>query len=186
MGAVGLGGAADSSYSLRVYTNSYFDGKVGFASIPAAGARVIIGYNKGAESGLAIQQTVADAGNASVLFLNNAGGICGTITTSATTTAYNTTSDRRAKAAIVSLEGSVPILQALKPVAFRWRATGEAGVGFVADEVQAVVPDAVSGTPDGPTLQGMDASKLLPYVVGTLHTILARLETLETAYARAD
>jgi Chaperone of endosialidase len=183
---VGAGGAADGGYSLRSYANSYFDGKVGFASIPVAGARVIIGYNKGVESGLAIQQTASDAGNASVLFLNNGGGICGTITTSAVATAYNTTSDRRAKSGIVPLEGSVPILQALTPVAFRWRATGEAGVGFVADEVQAVVPAAVSGTPDGETLQGMDMSKLLPYVVGTLHTILHRLDALENTYARTD
>jgi Chaperone of endosialidase len=114
-----------------------------------------------------------------VVFTSSGGATIGSISTTASATSFNTTSDRRAKEAIGPLEGSVATLQALRPVAFRWRATGEAGVGFVADEVQQVVPDAVTGTPDSAMLQGLDMSKLLPYVVGTLHAILQRLDAVE-------
>jgi endosialidase-like protein len=179
VGAVGIGGGADGAYSLRSYGNSYFDGKVGFAATPAAGARVMLGYNKSAESGLAIQQTVADAGNASVLFLNNGGGICGTITTSSTTTSYNTTSDARLKEHIAPLPDPVGVVQALRPVAFRWREGGAAGQGFLAHELQRLVPEAVHGEAGGRDYQQADYSKLIPWLTAALQHALRRLERLE-------
>ena len=59
--------------------------------------------------------------------------------------------------------------------------------GFLAHEVQSVVPQAVSGThnevdDDGnPVHQSMDASKLVPLLVKTIQELEARIAKLEGA-----
>jgi len=74
-----------------------------------------------------------------------------------------TTSDRRLKDAIAPMDS--PALErvlALKPVSFRYRDTGEelfAGSpimheGFIADELQEVIPSAVNGEKDALTAEG--------------------------------
>lgn len=87
--------------------------------------------------------------------------------------------------ALAPLTDALATILALRPVQFTWRATGEAGIGFVADEVQAVVPTAVTGAPeavDGAgqiVPQGLDASKLVPFLVGAVQALLQRVEALE-------
>lgn len=77
--------------------------------------------------------------------------------------AISTTSDRRLKDAIAPM--SSPALErvlALKPVSFRYRDTGEqlfSGSpfmyeGFIADELQEVIPSAVNGEKDALTAEG--------------------------------
>jgi hypothetical protein len=58
--------------------------------------------------------------------------------------------------------------------------------GFLAHEVQDIVPDAVTGTKDAvdadgnPEYQGIDQSKLVPLLTAALQEALTKIDQLET------
>jgi hypothetical protein len=78
----------------------------------------------------------------------NLNGVVGTITTSGSATAYNTSSDYRLKEDWQPMSGSIDRLKALNPVNFAWKADGSRVDGFLAHEAAEVVPEAVSGEKD--------------------------------------
>ena len=82
-----------------------------------------------------------------VYFRINGTGI-GSITSTGSSTAYNTTSDYRLKTDVQPMTGATERLKALKPVNFEWISSGERVDGFLAHEAQEVVPEAVTGTKD--------------------------------------
>ena len=110
------------------------------------------------------------------------GGI--SITSSATS--YNTSSDHRLKENVVELTDATDRLKQLEPKRFNFIADADTTVdGFLAHEVQSVVPEAITGThnevdDDGnPVYQGIDQSKLVPLLVATIKELEARITALE-------
>ena len=78
-------------------------------------------------------------------------------------------------------------LNSLKPSRFNFIADPDKTVdGFIAHEVQAVVPEAIHGEKDAvdedgnPEYQGIDQSKLVPLLVGALQELSAKVEVLES------
>jgi hypothetical protein len=117
---------------------------------------------------------------------SNPNGIVGSISTSASATAYNTSSDYRLKENVVPLTGAVDRLNQLQVHRFNFIADPSKIVdGFLAHEAQAVVPECVTGTKDevddegNPVYQGIDQSKLVPLLTAALQEAIARIETLE-------
>jgi hypothetical protein len=96
-------------------------------------------------------------------------------------------SDYRLKENVVPLSNAVTKLKQLAPKRFNFIDRPEAGTidGFIAHEVQAVVPQAVSGEKDEidengkPRYQGVDSSNLVPLLTAALQEALARIEALE-------
>ena len=81
-------------------------------------------------------------------FYNDNGGV-GTIKTTGSSTQYNTSSDYRLKENVTSMSGSVDRLKNLKPSQFNFIADSKVTMdGFLAHEVSAIVPEAVSGEKD--------------------------------------
>ena len=115
-------------------------------------------------------------------YRNNGGTLAGSIATGGGFTNYNTTSDRRLKEQIAPLSGALAQLMALHPVGFRFIGQTRRLSGFLADEVQAVVPEAVTGergavTDTGEIIpQQMDAAKLIPLLVASVQELAHRLE----------
>jgi len=146
-------------------------------------------FNRSVANGCVIQPNSDVAGGAALLFLNTAAGVVGSIATTGTTTAYNTSSDARLKFAIATLTGTLDAILALRPVAFRWQADGSPGHGFVAHELQEVLPDAVTGEPDAVDAQGgilpqqVDHSKLVVWLVGAVQELATRVAELEAQLA---
>ena len=113
----------------------------------------------------------------------------GTITTNGSTTAYNTTSDYRLKENIAPLANAVTRVKQLAPKNFTWKNNPSIGTveGFIAHELQAVVPDAVFGEKDGvdqdgkPKYQGVDSSMLVALLTAALQEAITRIEALEAA-----
>lgn len=111
----------------------------------------------------------------------------GSISSTDASTSYTTTSDYRFKENVVPLTNAVTKLKLLAPKRFNWKgnSTGRAVEGFLAHEVQAVVPDAVTGdkdavNPDGSiNPQQMDSSFLIPLLTAALQEAVARIEALE-------
>jgi len=123
-----------------------------------------------------------------IYFVNPNGGV-GSITTSGSATAYNTSSDRRLKTNIVDLTNSGTIIDSLKPRAFTWISDNSADAGFIADEIQTVLPKAVTGQPNAvdaegkPVYQMIDASQpeLIAYLVAEVQSLRARLKSANIA-----
>jgi hypothetical protein len=119
-----------------------------------------------------------------MVFANLAGSLVGSIFTTASATAYNTSSDARLKHAITPLTGALGVLQALRPVRFRWNADDSQGHGFLAHELQQVVPAAVTGLPDEVNEDGsikpqqVDHSKLVPWLTSALQEAVAQMQAL--------
>ena len=108
-----------------------------------------------------------------------AGTIVGTISVTATTTAYNTSSDYRLKEDVQPMSGASDRVLALNPVNFAWKVDGTRVDGFLAHEAQEVVPEAVTGEKDGEEMQAIDQSKLVPLLTAALQEALQKIEALE-------
>jgi hypothetical protein len=107
----------------------------------------------------------------------------GTISVTTSATAYNTSSDYRLKENIAPMTGALARVAALKPVTYKWKADGSDGEGFIAHELQAVVPDCVTGAKDAvdadgnPQYQGIDTS----FLVATLTAAIQEQQALITS-----
>lgn len=88
----------------------------------------------------------------------NANGAVGSIFTSGTATAFNTSSDYRLKNTIAPMTGALAKVAQLKPVTYKWNADGSDGQGFIAHELAEVVPDAVTGEKDGTRIEQYEIS----------------------------
>jgi hypothetical protein len=150
---------------------------------------------------------------ARIRFHTSAGGSgeVGSVTVSTTSTAYNTSSDYRLKENVVAITGATDRLKQLKPSRFNFIADADTTVdGFLAHEVQDVVPEAITGAKDAmrdeeyevtpavldddgnviteavmgtrsvPDYQGIDQSKLVPLLVATIQELEARIAALES------
>jgi hypothetical protein len=121
-------------------------------------------------------------------FLNASSAAVGTIKSTVSSTSYNTSSDHRLKENVVELTGATTRLKQLEPKRFNFIADADTTVdGFLAHEVQSIVPEAITGThnevdADGnPVYQGIDQSKLVPLLVATIKELEARITALENA-----
>jgi hypothetical protein len=98
--------------------------------------------------------------------------------------AFNTRSDYRLKEDLKEFNG-LSLVTNMKVYDFKWKENEERNYGFMAHELQEVVPYVVSGTKDGifegePQYQGMDASKLVPVLVKSIQEQQSQIETLKS------
>ena len=104
----------------------------------------------------------------------------GSIDYSGGVTRYNTTSDYRLKENDITLDNGLDRVNALQPKRFNYKTHPDVTVdGFLAHEVQDVVPEAVSGEKDGEDMQLLDASKLIPILTKAIQELSARVAQLE-------
>ena len=123
----------------------------------------------------------------------NPNGVVGSISTSASATAYNTSSDYRLKENVVPLTGAADRLNQLQVHRFNFIAdSGRTVDGFIAHEAQAIVPECVTGEKDAvddegnPVYQGIDQSKLVPLLTAALQEAMERIEALEAKVAALE
>lgn len=81
-------------------------------------------------------------------FYNSSDSLQGSITCSGGATAYNVSSDYRLKENVHALKDGISRVKALNPVEFNFIGYDKKLEGFIAHEVQAVVPQAVTGEKD--------------------------------------
>jgi hypothetical protein len=121
----------------------------------------------------------------SIIFYRNA-SIVGSVQTSLSATSYVTSSDYRLKENIAPMTGALDKVAQLKPCTYNWKLDGEASQGFIAHELQAVVPECVTGEKDAvdadgnPKYQGIDTS----FLVATLTAAIQELKAIVDAQAQ--
>jgi hypothetical protein len=198
-----------SGSNKRMHINSSGGVEIGTYSNTGATRGFIVDPSINA-NGYRIRSSVLTSLNLAHYQFANTNGIVGAIRTTGTATAYDTSSDHRLKENITADWDATTRLKQLNPVRFNFIADADTTVdGFLAHEVQSVVPEAISGThnevevwqdgeelPDGvsvgdnkldedgntiPVYQGIDQSKLVPLLVKTIQELEARIVALETA-----
>ena len=145
--------------------------------------KVGITFNGQVSNGLVMKTTYATLGSSYALFYNSAGGLAGQISQSGTTAVtYATTSDYRLKENVLPMQNALAVVAQLKPVTYSWKIDGSAGQGFIAHELQEVVPDCVIGEKDAvdadgnAKYQGIDTS----FLVATLTAAIQEQQALIT------
>ena len=119
-----------------------------------------------------------------IAFINSTPAVVGSITHNDTLTSFNTVSDYRLKKDITPMTGALATIAQLNPVRYKWKSNNSDGQGFIAHELQAVVPDCVVGEKDAldaegnPSYQNIDTS----FLVATLTAAIKELKAEFDAY----
>ena len=113
----------------------------------------------------------------------------GYITTTNTTTSFTSISDYRLKKDVVPMTNALAAVAQLKPCRYKWKVDGSDGQGFIAHELQAVVPDCVFGEKDAVNEdgsikpQGIDTSFLVATLTAALQELKAELDVCKAEIA---
>ena len=105
---------------------------------------------------------------------------------------YNTSSDRRLKENIVDIVDGIARVKQLQPKKYTWIGTDFNAEGFIADEADGIVPEAVNGEPnavdsDGnPIYMQIEYSRYIPLLTAALKETIAKNEELEARIAALE
>jgi len=160
-GNVGIG-ETSPDVLLHVGTGSIYQNKTGSGTFPGLSDTTSHGFmaeSQGADgSTIHVSRTNSAAGNFSrqgtgdvVVFRNTSGSVteAGSVEiTGATSVAYRTSSDYRLKENVVDVSDGIDRVKQLNPVRFNFIGEDPVVDGFLAHEVQDVVPEAIGGEKD--------------------------------------
>jgi hypothetical protein len=170
----------DTSGNVLVNTTSSTGHKMTVQSAAGAGGIDCVG---GATNGYyAMRVDMPSTNTYGVLFRNNGNNV-GDIRINSSSTTYNTSSDYRLKENIAPMTGALAKVAQLKPCTYTWKVDGSDGQGFIAHELQEIVPDAVTGEKDGEQMQGIDTSFLVATLAAAIQELNAKVATLEAKLA---
>jgi hypothetical protein len=147
--------------------------------------------------------TTGTSGTSQVEFFRGTSGSLtrvGFIETTGSATTYNTSSDYRLKENIAPMTGALATVTALKPCTYKWKLDGKDGQGFIAHELQAIVPDAVSGEKDAVETytdkdgneqtrikpQGVDTSFLVATLTSAIQELNVKVEAQAVRIAELE
>ena len=148
------------------------------------------------ENPMSVVNTRSSASTDYQVIFYRAGSIVGSIQTSLSATSFVTSSDSRLKENVTDITDATDRLKKLNPVKFNFISDADTTLdGFLAHEVQSIVPEAVTGTKDQTEKytdddgkeqtrivpQGIDQAKLVPLLVKTIQELEARITALESA-----
>ena len=91
-------------------------------------------------------------------------------------------SDEKLKKDIADITYGIDVVKALKPRKYKMKDTDKEQVGFIAQEVEAHVPEVITtGTnPNGVEQKGLSYGQLTSVLTKALQEAVAKIETLET------
>lgn len=141
-----VGGAAtmtqamrlDSSGNLLVGTTTQQGG---------VSARMVLNAPTGSVNG-ALTTRVDTTSATTHIFFQNPNNTVGSVSTSGSSTTFATSSDYRLKEDYQPVADAIVRLNQLKPVNFAWKVDGSRCDGFLAHELQEVIPEAATGHKD--------------------------------------
>ena len=155
----------DSSGNLLVGTTSGTGYKIRSVATGSDRSMLLQCPNGGAN--VVTLNTSGTADYSAFLFTTDGGNTqTGSIVVGASSTTYNTSSDQRLKENIVDASSASDDIDAIQVRSFDWKADGShQKYGMVAQELQSVAPEAVTGDADSNDMMGVDYSKLVPMLV---------------------
>ena len=119
------------------------------------------------------------------IYLNAAGTAVGYIAVSTAATFFTSLSDYRVKKDIITMQGGLEKINKLKPVTYKLKADDSDGEGFIAHELQEIIPFAVIGKKDDVADNGeikpqaIDQSKIVATLVLAVQELSAEVQSLK-------
>tara|TARA_R100000697_G_scaffold21821_2_gene29268 strand:- start:759 stop:1925 length:1167 start_codon:yes stop_codon:yes gene_type:complete len=175
----------DSSGALLVHTSSR-----------SGSSNFVVEADTSSENPMSVVNTRSSASTDYHIIMYRNGNIVGSVQTSLSATSFVTSSDYRLKENVTDITDATDRLKKLNPVKFNFISDADTTLdGFLAHEVQSIVPEAVTGTKDATEKytdeegkeqtrivpQGIDQAKLVPLLVKTIQELEARITALESA-----
>lgn len=158
------------------------------------GAKMNLVFDPASTNGLLFAVASGTFTNNYIYFQNSSGSKIGSVSSDNSSVTYNTTSDYRIKTNVQPITGALAKVAQLNPVTYDWTPDFAEGSsqGFIAHELQAVVPECVTGEKDAietytdkngneqtrPKYQGVDTS----FLVATLTAAIKELKAEFDAY----
>ena len=137
------------------------------------------GFKNGDASVVGVWQTQTSA-FAMQFFSGSAGNNVGSISVTASATAFNTSSDRRLKSNIEDAASASDKIDAIQVRQFDWNVDdSHQDYGLIAQELQPIEPLAVTGDADSDEMMGVDYSKLVPMLIKEIQELRSRVAALE-------
>ena len=100
-------------------------------------------------------------------------------------TSFLAVSDKRLKDDIQTISESLDRILELRPTGFKWKESSKRDVGFIAQEVESIIPEIVEtsrgfiNTDNNQETKTIAYSKLTTYLVGAIQELTKRIEELE-------
>jgi hypothetical protein len=115
----------------------------------------------------------------SIIRFSYNGSFVGSISTDGSNTAYNTSSDYRLKEELKPIDNPLQKVLSLNPVNFKYKNSKTRQDGFIAHEIQEILPYLVTGEKDGEQMQEVDYSKLTPILIAAIKEQQKQIEELK-------
>ena len=150
----------------------------------------IMNLQAGSINGIAVAGSASNW--SSMVILNASNSLIGYIGATQSNISFNNVSDYRLKKNVTPLSSGLTNIQSLKPVTYDWTNSNESGEGFLAHELQAFIPNAVTGEKDAVDNNGnikpqsVDYSKLVVHLVAAIQELSAKNDTLEARLAKLE
>jgi len=136
-------------------------------------------YNKGL-SDVRSSATTQTSGTSYFDYFTYNGTAVGSISSTGTVTAFNTTSDARLKENVADADDAGALIDALRVRQYNWKSDGShQRHGFIAQELDTVAPEAVTKGRTEDDMWSVDYSKLVPMLVKEVQALRARVAELE-------
>jgi hypothetical protein len=152
---------------------------VGCTGLPAINVKGAALANYSNQGRLAVGTTISSA---DLAYFYSSTALAGAISVSGSVCTYVSLSDYRLKENIAPMVGALDVVAKLKPVTYTWKTDGVDSQGFIAHELQEVVPECVVGVKDevdaegNPKYQGVDTS----FLVATLTAAIQEQQAMIT------
>lgn len=154
--------------------------------------KFVVSANSATNNAMVCQDTSTTygAGVYFATYVNSTGALAGYVAhTGATTVNFGSVSDYRLKEDVAPITNSLDKICQLKPVSYNWKEDKSYGEGFIAHELQEVIPLAVDGIKDALDKdgnikpQGVDQSKIVVHLVAAIQELKATVDAQATEIA---
>ena len=149
-----------------------------------------VNVQAGADNGIAVASSAANW--SALVVLNGSSALIGYLSATQSNISLVNVSDYRLKRNVTPLSGGLANINALTPVTYDWTNSDEGGEGFLAHELQEIIPFAVTGeknavNEDGSIKpQGVDYSKIVVHLVAAIQELSAKNDALEARLAALE
>ena len=190
---VGIG-IANPGSPLSVYNNGTSGSTTCYIDSGTAGSGDCVYINKKYSGNFVMRLDTVATYPANYIYFAGPTMNPGAITaTNATSMAYGTGSDYRIKSNVVPLSNSIDFINKLNPIYFTFNVEPtEVVAGFLAHEIQEVIPSAVSGEKDAVdasgnmVIQHLDNSFIIPYLTAAVQELSAKNAALEQSLSSLE
>ena len=99
-------------------------------------------------------------------------------------TNFNSLSDLRYKQNIQQIKNGAAVIEQLRPVSFDWRDSGRHSHGVIAQEIEQILPDAVTENEFG--IKTVSYSQIIPFLISAVHELQDQIAELKEQYGNTE